>query len=91
MAAITTAHPFLVKHADKVVGVLSCFDRVIFRGHLPLSYPKGMSGFLYQQKVLLKDFKDYAPAIAERIKQHVKGLVEQAGAPYRHLPTKEPM
>ncbi len=91
MAAITTAHPFLVKHADKIDGVLSCFDRVIFRGYLPLSYARGLSGFLYQQQVLLKDFKDYAPRIAERVKEHVKGLVEKAGAPYRHLPTKEPM
>jgi hypothetical protein len=91
VAAITAEHPFLVKHADKIQGVLSCFDRVIFRGYLPLSYPKGMSGFLYQQQVLLKNFKDYAPPIAERIKEHVKGLVEKAGAPYRHLPTKEPM
>jgi hypothetical protein len=89
--AISTDHPFCVKHQGKVSGVLSCFDRVIFRGHLPLSYPKGLSGFLYQQKVLLKDFKDYAPAVAERIKEHVKALVEKAGAPYRHLPSKEPM
>src|SRR5262245_48542147 len=91
MPAITADHPFLVKHQDKVRGVLSCFDRVIFRGHLPLSYPKGLQGFLFQQGVLLKDFKDYAPAVADRIKEHVKALVENAGAPYRHLPTKEPM
>jgi hypothetical protein len=91
VATISTEHPFLVKHTDKIQGVLSCFDRVIFRGYLPLSYPKGMSGFLYQQKVLLKNFKDYAPTIAERIKEHVKAVVEQAGAVYRHLPSKEPM
>src|SRR5437660_1305821 len=91
VAAITTEPSFLVKHADKIQGVLSCFDRVIFRGYLPLSYPKGMSGFLYQQKVLLKNFKDYAPSIAERIKEHVKAVVEAAGAVYRHLPSKEPM
>jgi len=89
--AITTDHPFCAKHPDKVAGVLSCFDRVIFRGYLPLSYAQGMSGFLYQQKVLLKDFKDFAPRIAERVKEHVKGLVEKAGAPYRHLPRKEAM
>jgi hypothetical protein len=91
VAAITAEHPFLVKHADKIRGVLSCFDRVIFRGYLPLSYPKGMSGFLYQQRVLLKDFKDYAPTISERIKEHVKAVVARAGATYRHLPSKEPM
>ena len=91
MAAITADHPFLVKHPDKVHGVLSCFDRLIFRGYLPLSYPKGLEGFLYQQKVLLKDFKDYAPKIADRVKAHVQGLVEQAGAPFRYLPKREPM
>lgn len=91
MAAIPADHPFLVKHQGKVQGVLSCFDRVIFRGYLPLSYPKGLDGFLYRQQVPLKDFKDYAPKIAERVKAHVKGLVEKAGAPFRHLPRKEPM
>jgi hypothetical protein len=91
VAAITTAHPFLVKHSDKVTAVLSCFDRVIFRGYLPLSHAGGLEGFLYRQGVLLKHFKDYAPKIAERIKHHVQTLVTQAGAVFRYLPKKEPM
>jgi hypothetical protein len=91
VTTITAAHPFLVKHQDKISGVLSCCDRVIFRGHLPLSYAKGLDGFLYQQRVLLKDFKNYAPRVAERVKEHVKGVVAAAGAPFRHLPRKEPM
>jgi hypothetical protein len=91
MAAITTQHPFVRKHQSNITGVLSCFDRVIFRGHLPLSYPRGLEGFLGQQGILLKHFKDYAPQVAQRIKEHVKGLVEAAGAPFRHLPRKERM
>jgi hypothetical protein len=91
VTAITADHPFLAKHKDEIHGVLSCFDRVIFRGHLPLSYPQGLAGFLYEQKVLLKNFKDYAPQIAERVKTHVKALVEKAAAPFRHLVSKEPM
>jgi len=91
VAAITTEHPFLVKHADKIHGVLSCFDRIIFRGHLPLSYPRGLEGFLYQHQILLKDFKDYAPRVAHRITEHVKGLVAKAGAPFRYLSRKEAM
>jgi len=89
MAAITTEHPFLRKHQNAITGVLSCFDRVIFRGHLPLSYPRGLEGFLGQQGVLLKHFKEYAPEVADRVKEHVKGLVEAAGAPFRHLPRRE--
>jgi hypothetical protein len=88
VAAITPEHAFLRKHQDKIVGVLSCFDRLIFRGHLSLSYPRGLEGFLHKQDVLFKDFKHYAPNIAERIKEHVKGLVEAAGAPFRHLARK---
>jgi hypothetical protein len=89
--AITTAHPFLCKHQDKINGVLSCFDRLIFRGHLPLSWAAGLEGFLFQQKVLLKDFRLYAPQVAQRIKEHVQGLVLQAGAEFRHLRCKERM
>jgi len=91
VAAITAQHPFLVKHADHIHGVLSCFDRLIFRGHLPLSYPRGLEGFLFQQQILFKDFKDYAPQVAQRITAHVKGLVQKAGAPFRYLSRKEPM
>jgi hypothetical protein len=89
--AITADHPFVRKHADQILGVLSCFDRLILRGHLPLSYPAGLEGFLYQQGVKLKDFKDYAPQVASRVKEHVRGLVERAGGVFEHLPTKERM
>jgi hypothetical protein len=89
--AITADHPFVRKHAHAVSGVLSCFDRVIFRGYLPLSYARGLEGFLAHHDLLLKDFKTFAPQVAERLKAHVRGLVEAAGAPFRHLPKKERM
>jgi hypothetical protein len=89
--AITADHPFVRKHADQICGVLSCFDRLILRGHLPLSYPAGLEGFLYQQGVLLKDFKDYAPQVASRVKEHVRGVVERAGGTFEHLTKKERM
>lgn len=91
MASIRPDHPFVAKHQQQIFGVLNCFDRVIFRGHLPLSYPRGLSGFLYQQQVLLKNFKEYALRIAERVRDHVKAAVQKAGAPFRHLTRREPM
>jgi hypothetical protein len=88
VSSISTDHPFCAKHEDKIRGILSCFDRVIFRGYLPLSYPEGLSAFMWRQNVPLKEFKNYAPQIAERIKNHVITTVAKAGAPYRYLPTK---
>lgn len=91
MASITPDHPFLGKHGETISGVLSCFDRVIFLGHSPMSYPLGVEGFLWRQGVPLKDFGKYALSIADRIRDHIKAVAAKAGAPYRHLPRKEPM
>jgi hypothetical protein len=76
---------FLAKHADKITGVLSCFDRLIFRGHLPFSHPKGMEGFLAQRGVLLKDFRAFALKHSAFIKAHALGLAAEAGRPYIFL------
>jgi hypothetical protein len=91
MPSITTDHAFCVKHQEAIAGVLSCFDRVIFRGYSQLSYPKGIEGWFWKQKVPLLNFKQYAPQIAERVKGHVKSTVLGAAAPFRHLMRKEPM
>jgi hypothetical protein len=76
---------FLTKHADKISAVLSCFDRVILRGYLPFSYPRALEGFLNHHGILLKDFKTFAPALADRLKAHAQTVAAKAGRPYRHL------
>ena len=50
---------FLDKHADKIRGSLSCFDRVIFRGYLPLFSGREMTPFLKRQGVHPDDLKDF--------------------------------
>ncbi len=37
---------FCAKHATKISGVLSCFDRMLFRGYLPIMHGAAMSQFL---------------------------------------------
>jgi hypothetical protein len=91
VAVITSDHAFCTKHEAAISGVLSCFDRVIFRGYTPLSYPGGIESWFFQQKVPLKSFKEFAPQIAERIKSHVRQAVTAAGGEFRHLCRKEPM
>lgn len=72
---------FLQQHAGKITGVLSCLDRLIFKGYLPFSYPRGMEGFLQQQQVLLKHFRSFALAQSLKLKTHAQTLAEQAGRP----------
>lgn len=76
---------FVQKHDTKVVGSLSCFDRVIFKGHSGLGYPAAMEGFLDRQGVLYKDFKEYAPGVAAQLKANALAVAERAGRPYEYL------
>src|SRR6476660_8278959 len=49
--------PFISKHAQAIIGTLSGFDRLVFRGTLRfLAHCAGMSSYLWTMGVLLKDF-----------------------------------
>lgn len=76
---------FLDKHQPAVTGVVSCFDRVIFKGHLSLNLPHNLEVFLAQRGWLLKDFKTVAPRLAEQLKQHAQQTAHAAGRPYIYL------
>jgi len=77
---------FLSIHQDSIVGTLTTFDRMIFKGHLTMFYPNGAFGrFLNRQGVLLKDFKPYVETVSQQIKQHVEQLANEAGRPFRYL------
>jgi hypothetical protein len=77
---------FLDKHRDMITGTLSCFDRIIFKGHLrPLSYPEGVESFLFAKGKLIKDFKSFVLPLAEQLKEHAGALASRAHRPYLHL------
>jgi hypothetical protein len=77
-----TMNRFIEKHQAKIKGTLSCFDRLIFKGYLPMSHPESMENFMCQQGLLLKDFKPFVTRCSERLKEHAKGVAEKAGRPY---------
>jgi len=89
-AFLPPEHPFLKRHASRIDGVLSCFDRIIFRGYLPICHQRGLLGWLHYLQVKYRDFKHFAPSLAERLLQHAKGLAKAAGRHYQYLPTRQP-
>ncbi len=36
-------------HLDQIHGVLGCFDRMLFRGYLPIQWGGGMAEFLLKE------------------------------------------
>lgn len=77
---------FITRFADKITGVLSGFDRLIFRGHLlPLCHEGGVHRMLATQNVLLKDFEKFAKSVTRMIRDAGEAVVAKLGRPKRYL------
>jgi len=75
-------HKFVARYADQITGVLSGFDRMIFRGHLmPLCHERGIRQLLWSQGVLLKDFEDFAKATTAILRAGATNVVAARGRP----------
>ena len=77
---------FLQRHQDRIVGVLSGFDRLLFRGTLrSISYLTGMDKFLNGHGVLYKHFGPFAEGVSDKIKEHVRQFTEKHERPFHDL------
>ncbi len=77
---------FLSIHHAVIMGTLSTFDRLIFKGHLSGLYPQGaFARFLNSQHIWLKDFAAYAEATSARLKAHAQQVAAEAQRPYLYL------
>src|SRR5213075_2578344 len=71
---------FIQRHQSKILGVLSGFDRLVFRGNIrQVAGAKGMMGFLRWHGILLKHFDVYAKTITERVRAAAESTLERAG------------
>ena len=66
---------FFERHQGRIIGVLSGFDRVLFRGTLrSICHLTGMDMFLSSQRVLYKDFGTYVNKLSEQLKAHAAAV-----------------
>jgi len=81
---------FLNRFGDSITGVLSGFDRLRLRGTLRhLFQPTVMEAYLNACRVLIKDFGTFAQGLTARIKAAAYASAEQAGRPFRYLPSSQ--
>lgn len=77
---------FLKLHGDAILGTLSAFDRLNFKGHLTHLFPAGsFAHFLSRQGVLLKDFGSYVENATREVKLHAQRMAQAAGRPFLYL------
>jgi hypothetical protein len=75
---------FFARFASLISWTLSCFDRTIFKGHLPISRPTEFERFVdYTLKIRRIDFlKNLGPQWSERLVEHAKAFARQCGRLY---------
>jgi hypothetical protein len=81
---------FFERHQSRILGVLSGFDRMLFRGILrSICHVGGMDRFLSSQRVLYKDFGAYVNQLSEQMKDHAEAVARDAGRPLRYVASSE--
>lgn len=77
---------FLARHSNRIAGVVSGFDRLLFRGTLrSISFVDGMDRFLSSQHILYKDFAGFAGRLTARLRAHAEDVAHQTGRPLEYL------
>jgi len=77
---------FLKRYNDRITGILTGFDRMLFRGSLrSISYVNGLQIFLNAQHVLLKEFAPYVERLTTALKTHAADLAQRTGRPFLYL------
>jgi len=79
---------FIAKHHKNIIGVLSGWDRIVFRGTFRLvANLAGMHQYLSYLGILMKDFKQYAQEKTAELIGASVGKAERAGRPNLYLPS----
>ena len=68
------------RYADKITGVLSCYDRLIIQGTVPgWCYAGGMTAFLHMHQMRIFDFPKWANDLREELRQSAEQLAADHG------------
>lgn len=74
------------RYRDRMVGVLSCYDRIVITGTLPgACYAGGMTSFLYSRGIRIFDYARFAEPLRERIRTRAQEACAEAGIEIEHI------
>lgn len=68
------------KHADKIYGTITCYDRMIIQGYIPgWSYADGMTTYLKANDIRIFDFSSFSQPLTEQVRQNAARIAEENG------------
>jgi hypothetical protein len=89
MYAAKVATRFLQKFAHLIVAWLSCHDRMVFKGYLPLGGDSELNSWVdWALKIRRKDFIPQVKRFSQQLIQHAKRTAGESGAHWEFLQGK---
>lgn len=77
---------FLEKYKDNILGVVSCFDRIIISGTMPgWRYPGAMKFFLLKHKIKFVDYTKFAKSVRDKINAQMETLSAKTRVPIIYI------
>ena len=87
---------FIAKFGDHIEGIVSGFDRLVFRGTLRSLSPRrpqpgrppiamGMEQYLWRNHILFKDYGQHVKRVSERVREASLEAFRQQGLPVQYL------
>ena len=74
------------RYAERIAGVLSCYDRLVITGTLPtVCYAEGMTRYLNARGIRIFDYPDFAKTLRERVRETAAALAAEAGVEIEHV------
>jgi len=74
------------RHADRIAGVLSCYDRLVIAGTLPtVCYAKGMTRYLHTRGIRIFDYPEFAKMLCDRVRETAVAVAAKAGVKIEHV------
>jgi hypothetical protein len=74
------------RYDDRIAGVLSCYDRLVITGTVPvICYAEGMTRFLYAKGIRIFDYSAFAMKLRDRVRDVAASLAATAGRTIEHI------
>ena len=74
------------RYDDRIAGVLSCYDRVVITGTVPvICYAEGMTRFLHGQGIRIFDYPKFAMTLRDQVRDGAASLASAAGVTIEHI------
>jgi len=74
------------RYGDRIAGVLSCYDRVVITGTVPvICYADGMTRFLRAEGIRIFDYPQFAQTLRDRVRDGAASLAATAGLAIEHI------